>query len=274
MISLITSLYKSERYLPKYLKSIERFAVFLKNKNIDFEFLIIANDPSQKEKKLISESLKINSFIRYFEVKREPLYCTWNRGVRLSKGDVLSFWNVDDIRHPDAVVDSLDSVSQGAQVVYFTVQIKWYLSMLNFSIPVKYKRVVPPLYSRKEFVKSMHCGPFFVFTKEIYQKVGPFDEQFKIVGDFDWCTRAARITDKFVRLDKSAGLFCVDGTGLSSGGKPIHVAENNIVYIRQNAKEKIEEVDQELVSRYDPERILYQGNWYDFNSLPDLKKVD
>jgi hypothetical protein len=85
----------------------------------------------------------------------------------------------------------------------------------------------------------MHCGPFFIFTRELYNKMGPFDEQFKIVADFDWCVRAAKITDKFFLGKESAGVFRVDGKGLSSGGKPIHQAENNIVYRRHGVEDKI-----------------------------------
>ncbi len=41
----------------------------------------------------------------------------------------------------------------------------------------------------------MLAGPFFMFTPNIYNKVGSFDDRFLIVGDFDWCLRAAQITE-------------------------------------------------------------------------------
>src|SRR3990167_3573116 len=78
----------------------------------------------------------------------------------------------------------------------------------------------------REFALSMHCGPFFIFSRSLYDKVGPFDEQFRIVGDFDWCIRAVKISDKFMLSAKVAGVFKRTGDTLS-GGNLRHAAENN-----------------------------------------------
>lgn len=258
MISIITSLYKSDRYLDEYVKHVMVFADVLIKKGVVFEFVVIANDPTEKERGLM-DIFGGRKWFRFVEVKREPLYATWNRGVDMANGDIIGFWNVDDVRGAEAFIDGLDLISKGAELVYYPFTIKWYVDLLYMSILVRWKTISPPSYERKEFMRSMHCGPFFVFKKSLYKEVGPFDEQFKIVGDFDWCIRAAKKTDAFVLSKESAGTFRVDGTGLSSGGKPAHVAENNVVYIRHDVVDKLREVDQKFMKPYKPDRILYNG---------------
>jgi hypothetical protein len=95
----------------------------------------------------------------------------------------------------------------------------------------------------------MMVGPFFVFARRLYDRIGPFDEQFRIVGDFEWCVRAAKVTD-FHFARSIGGAFIHDGTGLSARGNPRHPAENNIVYLRHGALDKIQPVDPALMRQY------------------------
>lgn len=258
MISIITSLYKSDRYLPDFIKNLAAFSKRLAAAGIDFEVIAIANDPTGAELSF-AKRFGEEAWFRFVEVKREPLYATWNRGIELSRGEVIAFWNVDDARSAEAIIDGIGLIEKGADLVNFPFRVIWYLNILNLSLPVKSRFITPPAYERTEFTRSMHCGPFFMFRKSLYRLVGPFDEQFKIVGDFDWCIRAAKATDKFALSDKSAGVFRVDGGGLSAGGKPRHVAENNAVYERHGVSDKIVPADKEQAAKYDPKHIFFQG---------------
>jgi glycosyltransferase involved in cell wall biosynthesis len=265
MISIITSLYRSDAYLDAYVKHLMLFSDALTKQKVDFEVIVIANDSTIKEKNL-KEIFGSKKWFRFVEVELEPLYATWNRGVGLANGDTIGFWNVDDIRRVEAIIDGIDLISKGAELVYYPFTIKWYLTVLYWPILVKRRTILPPSYEKREFTCSMHCGPFFIFKKSLYEEIGPFDEQFKIVGDFDWCIRAAKKTNAFALSKESAGIFRVDGNGLSSGGKPVHVAENNIVYIRHGINDKIEEVDRNLMNAYKPDSILHAGKNITINS--------
>jgi len=140
-------------------------------------------------------------------------------------------------------------------LVYFPFIIKWYVNLLSFPFVVRKRIIYPPKFNREEFTKSMHCGPFFIFTKSLCKKVGPFDEQFKIAGDFDWCVRAAKIGE-FKPSREIAGEFAVYRASLSSGKNPLRETENNIIYKRNNILDKIGEIDKRLETHYDPNKIF------------------
>lgn len=230
---------------------------FLQDK-IDFEVIVIVNDASKKE----TESLQIfkeKKWFKYLSVPREPLYATWNRGVEMAQGDVIGFWNVDDLRQPEALIDGIDLIEKGVNLVYFPFTIKWYLNFLGIDLLVKKKVVKPDVFDRKKFTSGMHCGPFFLFAKGFYQRVGPFDEQFKIAGDFDWCVRSAKISNKFALSNINAGEFRVDGGGLSAGGKHQLKLENSVLFKRHSIPIKVKGVNGEEGDKFKVYEILHKG---------------
>ncbi len=228
MISFITSLYKSEKYLKKYLSNIEYFSNHLKQKGIDFEFIIISNNPNGNEKNILNKLTNNNKFVKLYFIPRESLYASWNRGISLSRGEIIGFWNVDDKRYPKPIFSALKLFSNGTGLIYFPFIYKRYIKILNYPLLVKKITVKPPIFDKKIFTRGMYCGPFFMFTKKLFEQVGPFDKKFKIAGDFDWCVRAAKITN-FSLCDEIAGEFRNEGTSLSGSKNKIHQEENKII---------------------------------------------
>ncbi|MFA5131380.1 MAG: glycosyltransferase [Patescibacteria group bacterium] len=233
MVSLITSIYHSEKYLQKYLKRVKDFSLNLKRENTDFEIIAIANDPSEFEKKLLRAFLSENKYFRYYEITRESLYATWNRGVGLAEGDIIGFWNVDDERFSRAILRGVKAIEDGKDLVYFPFIYKRFVKILSLSILVKRVLITPSLFSREKFKKEMQIGPFFIFRKEFFYKVGPFDDSFKIAGDYEWQARAAQHSD-FYLSKEIAGVFTNDGSGLSGRKDELQQEENSIIIKRNN----------------------------------------
>lgn len=262
MISIVTSLYKSDRYLKSYSNHLLSFANFLQNRDFAFELIAIANDPSEQELAFGKEFSK-QPWFSFVPVGRETLYATWNRGVALAKGEIVGFWNTDDKRFPDSLIEAQELVDLGAELVYFPFKVCRYIKIFGRYFLVHKQRIDKklPVYdkqTRKEFLRSMVVGPFFLFTKDLYRKVGPFDEQFKAAGDFDWQIRAAKISDKFVRGKILAGEFRVDGGGLTAGVNHMLVAENNVIYTRYYVPEKIKPVDKSFMEKYNSDQIIFK----------------
>ena len=272
MFTIISSLYKSDKYLPKFSARLLEFADGLKNQHADFELIAIANDPTEAEKKFAQDFAK-HSWFKFISIGREPLYATWNRGVGLARGEIIGFWNVDDVRYPEALIEAQRLFEQGNELVYFPFKIGRYFKLLGKYFLVGKQTIdsqIPEFnhQTRPEFSRSMLCGPFFLFKKTFYGKVGPFDEQFKIAGDFDWCARAAKISDKFVKAKSVAGEFRVDGGGLSAGGSPRQIAENNIIYTRNHVWDKIQIAQDLLIIQYRAKHISFEGKFIPINQLP------
>jgi len=231
MISIVTSLYKSEEYLPVFIKRVKRVGIFLEKNNISFELVIIANDPTERELEYLNNFSSRCPWVRIENVSRETLYASWNRGLRISKGNSLCFWNVDDIRFAKALVKGAKLIESGEKVVYFPFIYFRYLRFFCFKVLVKVAIIFPPKFDRKRFCREMHIGPFFMFSKEFFKEVGDFDQSFKIAGDFDWQTRAAKI-GSFYMSPPLSGIFKNDGRSLSGSKNVLQKQENELIYKR------------------------------------------
>lgn len=256
MLTIFSSLYKSEEYLDTYSQALLDCAAKLIAQGVKMEVVAVANEPSDVEKDKLNALSIENTWFRYVAVPRETIYASWNRAIDLAKGEIVTSWNADDIRYPEAIIDGLKYFENGHDLVYFPFVYKRYLKLGGFSLLVKRRIVQPDEFQINEFTRSMQCGPFFMFSKEFYKKVGPFDEQFKIVGDFDWCVRAAKI-GKLVKSHVVAGVFFNKGVSLSGSRDVMHLVERNVVCLRHGINDKLTKVDSGLMDKYDVDTIAH-----------------
>lgn len=232
MLSIISSLYKSEQHLPSFLKRLSRASEELSALGIAHECLLLPNAPSEMEHTLIDEYCAQNSNIRKIARELEPIYATWNAGVEAAQYDTVTFWNADDIRFVKGFVDGLKLINDGAEIVYFPFIYKRYVRLLGLKILAKVKIVQPDDYKPEQFIKEMQAGPFFMTAKSVFTKVGMFDPTFKIAGDFDFISRCAEKRINMVRSKTIAGIFTNDGSTISGSKDKRQQEENNRILSR------------------------------------------
>lgn len=99
-LSVITSAYKSEKYLETYLKNIIEQEGFE-----DFIVILILNDPNEKEinianhyKNLFPENIQIT------QVKRESIGSSVNRGFAIAETEFVTYADVDDYKKIDCYI--------------------------------------------------------------------------------------------------------------------------------------------------------------------------
>jgi len=237
-VSLITSLFHSGRHLEQFLTALQRTLDDLDTGGVAAEAVIVANEPDLYERRLLTRARAAATRVRVVSVAQESLYASWNRGVALAEGEVVAFWNVDDLRNSEAIVEGVRLLTDEHQLVMFPhvlterggPGVGRASTRALFMDPEALRRIDP----RRDFV----IGPFFVCTKALLVAIFGFDEQFRIVGDYDWQIRAAAAT-RFALGDCIGGVFQTDRRNLSSAGSAHHWVEQNIVYERHHMPERL-----------------------------------
>jgi len=179
-ISVITISYNAEDTIEKTLKSIENQSY----NNI--EHIII--DGGSKD-----STLEIcNSFSHEAKIISEldnGVYDAFNKGLKLATGDVVGFLNADDtfynensiqdivdafsINETDIVYGNLDYVNEESKVIRNWISRPYVKGLL------------------KKAWKIAH--PSFYCKKEVYDRLGGYNDSFKIAGDFELCLRFLEI---------------------------------------------------------------------------------
>ena len=179
-ISVITISYNAEDTIEKTLKSIENQSY----NNI--EHIII--DGGSKD-----STLEIcNSFSHEAKIISEldnGVYDAFNKGLKLATGDVVGFLNADDtFYNENSIQDIVDAFSNNeTDIVYGN------LDYVNEESKVIRNWISRPY--AKGLVKKawMPAHPSFYCKKEVYDRLGGYNDSFKIAGDFELCVRFLEI---------------------------------------------------------------------------------
>ena len=94
-VSIITSIFKSEKFIEHFLHDVARQTIFS-----DCEILLLNADSPENEEKYILEFQKCfpkNVFYKKLD-RRYSIYETWNMGVDMANSEIVTNWNTDDRR--------------------------------------------------------------------------------------------------------------------------------------------------------------------------------
>ncbi|MDR0467686.1 MAG: glycosyltransferase [Campylobacteraceae bacterium] len=177
-ISIITVVYNGEKYVEDALKSVVNQSyknleyIIIDGKSID-NTLNIIKKYEDKISKIISE-------------KDNGLYDAMNKGVQLATGDIVGILNSDDF-----YIDNM-TLNKIAQIFEENRQIDIVYSDLMYVDEVDTDKVVRFWKSGKQqsFKNGWHPPhPTMFVKKELYDKYGLFDTDFKISADYELMLR-------------------------------------------------------------------------------------
>jgi len=222
-ISVLTSLYNCESFLPGYFKALAA----IEGKE-QIEVLLLHNAPSDSELNIVNKYLPSMDFVRHIVIpEREGLYTTWNRGISLSEGEYITVWNVDDVRFPAGIIQQAEMLDKHSEAALAYGDI-WLSD--SYGICGSIRTNVPLSNEKKFFFKSYGISCFQMWRRSIHETIGYYDEQFKCSADFDFQIRVA-LHFPMVKTPDILGISLENQPHkLSANG--LQELENNIVYLR------------------------------------------
>ncbi|MDB4767260.1 glycosyltransferase [Flavobacteriaceae bacterium] len=175
-VSIITITYNAENTIFNSLNSV------LSQSHKNIEHIII--DGGSKD-----NTLKIcKNFPHISNIVSEPdngVYDAFNKGLKLATGDIIGFLNSDDVffnensvqeivnafsnNETDIVYGNLDYVSAEGKVIRNWISKSYEIGLIKKA--------------------WMPAHPTFYCKKEVYDRLGVYNDSFKIGGDFELCLR-------------------------------------------------------------------------------------
>lgn len=247
-ISLVSSLYRTEKFLPGYAEHVLRLA---KDAGLDLEIVIIPNAASEKEREIIEQlrhdaELAQTVSLQILYVPLENLHASWNRGIQAAQGKVIGFWNVDDFRYVAGLKEAYQLiVEEGYDIVDLPVQYE--ISRVRSGKPYVETKIAPAQFDPAKLHPRGVTGPFFMFTPELYQRAGSFDEDFPIAGDFEWCMRDVVREANYKKGQDIAGQFFLHGDNITQSNRVSDKTVYNVVLLRQKHWQGLYPVNPEVM---------------------------
>ena len=224
-VTIITSLYHCEQFLEKFFFYVER----IENKE-DIVFLLLHNVPTNDELTIINQHIEGKEYYKHVIIEiLEPLYSTWNRGIDLADTPYVGIWNVDDIRLQDSIIlqqEALDN-DPSAGISFGDI---WGTKSQEEIPAVLYQH---PRFNDapKEYNSRFMIGCFPMWRKKINNEVVYFEEQFRLVSDFDFQIRMAQIS--FIqKVEKPSGYYLDDASHKLSSNSDLQALEQTALHLR------------------------------------------
>ncbi len=185
LISIIINFHNGEKYLENSLKSV------LKQDYKNFELILWDNASTDNSKKII-DNFK-DKRIKYFQNSiKDNLYKARNKAISQSKGDLIAFLDCDDWWEKD-YLSSREIFFKNKNFDFYYCNTNLYFEKKrkiklykNFSLP---SGKIYSFLSKDYFIIISGV----IFRKELFQKFGKFNENYNIIGDFDFLMKISSI---------------------------------------------------------------------------------
>ncbi len=176
MISIIILTFNSERTISNTLKSI------LIQSNNDNEIISIDGKSFDNTCKVIANSIRTSDF--HLSEKDNGIYDALNKGINKAKGDIIGILHSDDVYASYSILNHVSEIFKNTQCdgVY---------GDLNF---IKNGKIYRTWFSKKFSPNLLKNGwmpphPTLFLKKDVFEKHGLYDTNFKIAADYDFILR-------------------------------------------------------------------------------------
>lgn len=232
LISTLTPCFRMKRYLKLFLDELPKQTYFDK-----LEIVLDHNEPDEEELEWVREfQAKYPNRIKHIITNPvEPIGTSMNRCIKESSADLLTIWNVDDLRTPDSIELTVKAFEKGGDVVYGNFEVVRSFGLKSGSLTDFSKYQTMP----EEFTRSMLLGPFMSFRKSLCKKAGYFDEQLKSGADFDLAIRLA-FHGKLAITKRLLGYYLNEGKGASTRPNSKQVLDRTVIELRYGIYDKVD----------------------------------
>lgn len=219
-LSIITVVYNNFKHIEETILNV----LELKEKNDSIEYIIIDGGSTDGTCNIIENYKdKISYFIS------EPdngIYDAMNKGINVANGEWLIFMNSGDLFYKN----ELDFFNK----IFFNKKIKSYDVLYGKTLTKNEKTVISiPIKKIKPsfFFLNTICHQSVFFNRKVFNNVGFYNLDYKIMADRDLLFRIANSNGKFYQVDHIISVW--DEEGFSKENIPL-LKKEDAMFIRRN----------------------------------------
>ncbi|HNW25913.1 MAG TPA: glycosyltransferase family 2 protein [Candidatus Gastranaerophilaceae bacterium] len=217
-ISVITVCYNAKNDIEDTIQS-----VFKQTALENIEYIIIDGNSTDGTKEIIKKYK--DKISKYISESDTGIYNAMNKGIKLATGDFIQFLNAGDFYINEKVVeDFLPHLQNAKSEIIFG-------NLFAFN---KYNgdvvRINENIIDKYLFNYQSIPHPCTFFRREIFEKVGLYNENYRIVSDFEWYLKYFNeYGGSYLYVDKYAIIFDLNGICSSAKFADIHRKERKEV---------------------------------------------
>ncbi len=197
LVSIITVVYNGEAFIEQAIKSV------LNQTYQNIEYIVIDGASTDKTLQLINQyQAKISTII---SEKDTGIYNAMNKGLALAKGEIIALLNADDYYELDTINSVVNHFNlNNTDIVYGNLT-----KLRAINGKVYFKEVAPDISLMEKTMPIFHPATFI--KKQVYDKIGGFNEAYKLSADYDFIYRAYNAGYNFNYINQTLTFFRIGG---------------------------------------------------------------
>ncbi|HEX9191887.1 MAG TPA: glycosyltransferase [Candidatus Deferrimicrobiaceae bacterium] len=203
LVTAIVSTYASERFIRGAMEDLVAQSIFPRT-----EVIVVDSASPEREGEIVGEYVRRfpENVFYHRTPRREPLYASWNRAIRMARGKYLTSANTDDRHSPDAfeLLSGALEANPDAALSYGDYA---ETSVPNEALGPRHAgSAVPGIeFRRDRLLVKCFVGSQPMWRCSLHGEFGFFREDLRIASDWDFWNRVAR-RRRFIRVPRLTGL--------------------------------------------------------------------
>jgi len=182
LVSVVMPVYNSEKYLRRAIESV------LCQSYKNYEFIIVDDGSTDGSIDIINE---YRDKIVYFFQKNAGASAARNKGIEISKGELIAFLDSDDLWYPDKLKIQVDVYQHypDASIIHTEVDKQ---KLFNGYLPINQQDLNPRIKSFSEVFQHTNLKtPSVMIPRLVFDRVGLFDTNLPTAEDKDLFLRCS-----------------------------------------------------------------------------------
>lgn len=206
MISVIIPLYNKEKSVYKTLQSV------CEQTYTDMEILVV--DDGSTDKSAAFAASYPDTRIRIIRKENGGVCSARNRGIREAKGEYVALLDADDLWDKEYLAEQVKMIADFSEAAMWGINFAEMsegklVRKLDTALPEGFRGYVENYFQMQGRVSDLFCSSSVVIRKEVFDKVGMFDERLKYSEDNDmWWRIIATYPVAF--YDRYMVFYCYD----------------------------------------------------------------
>ncbi|MGO4707972.1 glycosyltransferase family 2 protein [Chryseobacterium sp. 2TAF14] len=203
-LSIITINYNNAKGLERTLKSI------INQNSKNFEYVVVDGNSTDESKDIIEKNK--NYINKWISEPDSGVYNAMNKGIGMASGDYLLFLNSGDkLADENVIAKVLPLLENNSDIIYGNLIYSLNETPQTLFVPSKN---IDFTY----FLNSFLPHPSSFIKKSLFQKIGLYNEKFKIISDWEFFLRAIIVNKaSYFHIDTVISDF--DNSGISSNSE-------------------------------------------------------
>ena len=186
MISVVMPLYNKEKSVRSTLESV------LNQSYTDWELVIVDDGSTDNSLIVVREKLSElgNEKVKVFHQENGGVCSARNRGIQEAKGEYIALLDGDDLWDKEYLAEQVKMILDFPDAAMWGINFAEMdngklVRKLETALPDGYRGYVENYFQMKGRISDLFCSSSVVIRKDVFDKVGVFDERIKYAEDDD-----------------------------------------------------------------------------------------